>query len=70
MSLHKSLRVDRFKNKKRSVRKRHERIRSLMLQQKFDRGDSIFGLPKEKIFRMKVVKAEKKKVETDLTKLV
>ena len=64
MSLHKSLRCDKFKNKKRSVRKRAERLRSLMLQEKWEQGQSIYGLPKEKVIRMKLVKKEKKEVVT------
>jgi len=62
MSIHKSLKGD-TKNKHRTVRKRWERIRSLMIQQKFDREkDSVFGLPKEKIIKFKI-KKEKKEEE-------
>lgn len=69
MSLHKSLKVDKFKNRKRSVRKREERVKYLMDKSGKTLPPSIFGLPKEKIIRMKAIKKEKKKPETDLGKL-
>jgi len=63
MSIHKSFKSN-LTDKKRSVRKRWERMRSLMLQEKFDRKkDSVFALPKEKIVRFKI-KKEKKEKET------
>lgn len=72
MSLHRSLHIDEFKNKKRSVRKRAERIRSLILQKKWETGNTVFGLPKEKVVRMKLLKEEKVKPKTyiDLSLLI
>ena len=70
MSLHRSLKIDKFSAKKRSVRKRQERIRSLILQRKWEQGQSVFGLPKEKIIKIKPIKSEKKKVETTLVNLI
>jgi len=62
MSLHRSLKTDKFK-KKRSVRKRYERMRSLMLQEKWDKEcSSVFALPKEKII-FKVKKSEEQKAK-------
>jgi len=63
MSLHHSLKSYPFKNRHRSVRKRWERLRSLMLQRKWDKEhDSIFALPKE-IRLKKKIKKEKKEEE-------
>jgi small basic protein (TIGR04137 family) len=65
--MHHSLKIYPFKTKKRSVRKRYERIRSLMLQNKWDKEhNSVFGLPKEKIIHVKKgkKKEEEKKEET------
>ena len=59
MSIHQSLRVNKWKSK-RNVRKRFERFRSLVLQNKWDaEHDSIYALPKERIFRLKAKKKEK-----------
>ena len=64
MSMHKSLKRDKY-GKKRNVRKRYERLRKLVRTGKFIDGLSIFGLPKEKIRRLKI-KVEKKKEEEGL----
>ncbi len=56
MSMHKSLKIYPFKNRRRSVRKRYERLRSLRLQNKWKLGQSIFALPKEKILKTKIKK--------------
>ena len=68
MSIHKSLRVERYP-KIRSVRNRRERIQKLIRTEKWVEGMSVYGLPKEKIRRIKLkIKDEKKKVEeTPLT---
>ena len=58
MSIHKSLKSESYKSK-RTVRKRWERIRSLKLQKKFDSGQSVYGLPKEKIIKYKIKKEKK-----------
>ena len=63
MSLHKSLKTYKHKAK-RSVRKRHERLRSLMLKDKWDKEhNSIYALPKEKIIRLKIKKEKERKQE-------
>lgn len=62
MSMHKSLKYNKFKHKKRTVRKRYERFRSLKLQNKWDKEHSIFRLPKEKrIFKRKKSEEQKQK---------
>ena len=66
MSIHKSLKSNKYKDK-RSVHKRYERIRSLILKKKWDKEhDSVYGLPKEKIIRYKI-KKEKKEEKEGLT---
>ena len=62
MSIHKSFKSN-DKGKKRTVHKRWERIRSLMLQKKFEEGQSVYGLPKQKIVKLKIRKEKKEKVE-------
>ena len=70
MSIHRSLKSN-TKDKHRTVRKRWERIRSLILQQKFDRGkDSVYGLPKEKIIKFKIKKEKKEEDINPLTEIV
>lgn len=61
MSLHSSLKSDRYKPK-RNVRKRYERIQALL-----EKGKEVltaFALPKEKIIRLKVKKDKKEETET------
>ena len=67
MSQHPSLKRNLWKTK-RTVRKRYERLRSLMLQKKWDKEHSnIFKLAKEKIIRLKVKKEKKEeKLEAPL----
>jgi len=61
MSLHRSLK-SKIDKHKRSVRKRYERLRSLILQEKWDREHSdIYALPKEKIVRLKIKKIKEEK---------
>jgi small basic protein (TIGR04137 family) len=70
MSMHQSLKGNN-KGKKRSVRKRWERMRSLMLQKKFDKEkQSVFGLPKEKVVRFKIKKEKKEKENLSLVDIV
>lgn len=70
MSIHQSLKTNSNKYK-RSVRKRYERLRSLLLQQKWDKEhSSIFALPKEKIVRLKIKKIKEEKSEKDLVTYV
>lgn len=65
MSIHKSLKVDKFKTT-RNVRKRYERLQKLIRTEKFIEGLSIYGLPKEKILKLKI-KIKEKKEEEGLT---
>ena len=63
MSVHSSLRYDKFKNKKITVRKKWERVKALL-----DKGQTfpmdIFHLPKEKVMKMRVKPKTEKKVVT------
>lgn len=69
MSIHRSLKSNTNQSK-RTVHKRWERVRSLMLQKKFDREkDSVFGLPKQKIIKYKIKKEKKEKEEKSLVEL-
>ena len=56
MSQHPSLRISDKDKKQRSVLKRHERIKTLKEKEKWEEGDSVFGLPKVKITRFKIKK--------------
>ena len=59
MSMHSSL-SSKGKNKRsRSVLKRFERLKEMLVQEKWKLGDSVFGLPKFKVVRWKVKKAKK-----------
>jgi len=64
MSIHKSLKVNKF-GAKRNVRKRYERLQKLVRNDKFVDKLGVFGLPKEKIKRLKI-KIKEKKVEEGL----
>ncbi len=59
MSLHPSLKQS-SNDSSRTVMKKEERIKKLMKEGKWSENGSVFGLPKIKIVRMKVVKKEKK----------
>lgn len=60
MSLHRSLKGRDALASKKSVLKRAERIKWLMEKKKWDDEQSILGLPKIKIVKLKVSKKEKK----------
>jgi len=64
MSQHPSLKRDKWKSM-RSVRKRWERVQKLERNLKWlEQNQSVYGLPKEKIFRLKkLIKKEKEKKE-------
>lgn len=62
MSLHPSLRIDSAGAQQRSVLTRIERIKDLMKKDLWKDGQSVTGLPKTKIVR---VKASKKKKEAE-----
>ncbi|MCD4781395.1 MAG: small basic protein [Candidatus Omnitrophica bacterium] len=62
MSLHPSLRVDTAGSQQRTVLTRIERIKDLMKKGLWQDDQSVVGLPKTKIVK---VKARKTKVKTD-----
>lgn len=66
MSIHSSLRSGAATDAIRSVLKRHERVRVLLSQGKWQEGGSVFGLPKLKQLKIKVRKAAAKE-KTDAT---
>lgn len=62
MSMHRSLKSNKYKSK-RNVRKRWERLQKLERNQNWlEKNGSIYGLPAEKINRVKI-KIEKEKEE-------
>ena len=58
MSIDKSLKTDRFKQK-RNVRTRRERIQKLIKEARYLK--SVYNLPKEKIVRLKIKKLKEEK---------
>ena len=60
MSIHSSLRSGADTETTRSVLKRHERVRRLIEQGKWQEGGSVFGLPKLKQIKVKLRKAAAK----------
>ena len=56
MSQHPSLRSKEKNKKHRSVLKRYECVKELKEKEKWQEGDSIFGLPKLKIVQFKIKK--------------
>lgn len=65
MSLHPSLKSNKFRGK-RNVRKRYERFEKLRRNMKWVEGMSIYGMPKEKIEKIKTkIKKEKEEVKID-----
>jgi len=63
MSLDKSLVVKNKLQRSRNVLKRDERIEKLLEDERWSEGDSVFGLPKVTIVKIKRVKTKKKKAE-------
>lgn len=59
MSMHPSLKASEKGKKARSVLKRIERIKTMMDKEKWKEGDSVYGLPKLKTVKIKVMKKEK-----------
>ena len=68
MSQHKSLKTNKWKTK-RSVNKRWERLAKLNRTLKWVEGMSVYGLPKEKILRIKLKIKEKKETLTEAQKM-
>ena len=63
MGLHRSLKRSEKLSSSRTVMKRTERIKWLMEKSKWKEGDSVLGLPKIKIVKLKTIKKEKPKEE-------
>ena len=64
MSQHPSLRSSDKDKQHRSVLKRHEKIKILKEKEKWEDGDSVFGLPKLKVMKFKVKKEKAAPAET------
>ncbi|MFH1640347.1 MAG: small basic protein, partial [Candidatus Omnitrophota bacterium] len=56
MSIHPSLAISEKDKKARSVLKRIERLRLMIEKEQWKKGDDVYGLPKIKTVRIKVVK--------------
>jgi len=65
MSLHPSLKIDSAGAQQRTVLTRIERIKDLMKKDLWEDGQSVTGLPKTKIIKVKTVSKEKKEDETE-----
>jgi small basic protein (TIGR04137 family) len=63
MTMDKSLRIQRGLIRARSVLSRAERIERLKTQDRWQEGDSPFGLSKVRVYKMSVKKKKKKKEE-------
>ena len=63
MTLDKSLRVRRGMHRSRSVLSRAERLGQLKESERWKEGDSPFGLPKVRVFKLAIKKKKKKKEE-------
>ena len=59
MSMHPSLKASEKGKKARSVLKRIERIKAMIDKEKWVEGDAVFGLPKIKMIKIKIMKKEK-----------
>ena len=64
MSIHRSLKSKGKLKRHRSVLTRTERLEALKNEERWQDGDSIYGLPKVKVVRVKRKKAIKKEEET------
>jgi len=70
MSIHRSLKTNKFKPK-RSVRKRWERLQKLQKNLKWlEKNYSVYGIPKEKIVRLKLKIKQKKEEKEDTNDLM
>ncbi len=63
MTMDKSLRINRSLIRARSVLSRAERVERLKTQDRWQEGDSPFGLAKVRVYKMSVKKKKKKKEE-------
>lgn len=69
MSIHKSLRSSSGLTRARNVLTRAERVERMMREGRLKAGDSVIGLPKTKVVKVKKAK-KKKKVEEEETAAV
>lgn len=65
MTMDKSLRIRRGLIRSRSVLTRAERLAQLTETERWKEGDSPFGLPKVRVFKLTVKKKKKKKEEEE-----
>jgi len=63
MSIHRSLKSRNAHARQRSVLTRGERLTVLNEQEKWEEGETVFGLPKVKVARVRVKKKGKEKKE-------
>jgi small basic protein (TIGR04137 family) len=63
MTMDKSLRMRRGLARSRSVLTRAERLNELQQNERWSEGDSVFGLPKVRVFKLVLKKKKKKKEE-------
>ncbi|MEX2114155.1 MAG: small basic protein [Pirellulales bacterium] len=63
MTMDKSLRMRRGLARARSVLTRAERLTQLTQSERWKEGDSVFGLPKVRVFKLAMKKKKKKKEE-------
>ena len=68
MSLHPSLKVDSAGAQQRTVLTRIERIKALMKKELWEEGQSVTGLPKTKIVKVKTRKKTKEQKEEEAGK--
>jgi small basic protein (TIGR04137 family) len=61
MTMDKSLRMRRGLARARSVLTRAERLAQLTQSERWKEGDSVFGLPKVRVFKLAMKKKKKKK---------
>lgn len=65
MTIDKSLKVRRGMSANRSVLTRAERLEKLKAADRWSEGDSPFGLPKVRVFKLQMKKKKKSKKEED-----
>ncbi len=64
MSIHPSLNISQKGKKQKTVLKRSERLKTMLEKGLWKQGDSVFGLPKIKVVRMKIKKEKAEKAAT------
>ena len=64
MSIHPSLKIDLAGAQQKTVLSRIQRIKSLLKSEKWQEGQSVTGLPKTKILKVKTKKTKAAKAET------